>query len=108
MNLPNCRTVKSIMKEGGNLLSKKKPVQFSFYDISCSSLPICSVVNEDGSVYILVGSEALQGWESNWVKSEPGKGWFPYIRCYAPSQAWFDGSYNLPQVEQVDFKDFAK
>jgi hypothetical protein len=25
-------------------------------------------------------------WETNWVKSEPGKGWFPYIRCYAPAK----------------------
>ena len=65
-------------------------------------------VNEDGSVYIFVGPEAPQGWESNWVKSIPGKGWFPYIRCYAPTKEWFDGSYTLPQVEQVDFKECAK
>ena len=65
-------------------------------------------VNEDGSVYIFVGPEAPQGWESNWVKSISGKGWFPYMRCYAPTKAWFDDSYTLPQVEQVDFKDFAK
>ena len=61
------------------------------------------IVNDDGSVNIFVGPEPPAGWEENWIKSIPGRGWFPYIRLYAPAPAWFDDSYSLPQVERVDF-----
>ncbi len=63
------------------------------------------VINEDGSTNIFVGPEPPVGWEENWIKSVPGRGWFPYIRLYAPSAAWFDDSYTLPQVERVEFAD---
>jgi hypothetical protein len=26
---------------------------------------------------------------ANWIKTNPGKGWFPYFRFYAPQQAYF-------------------
>jgi len=63
------------------------------------------VVNEDGSINIFVGPEAPTGWEENWIKSIPGRGWFPYIRLYAPAAAWFDDSFTLPQIERVDFAE---
>jgi hypothetical protein len=65
-------------------------------------------VNEDGTTYIFVGPEAPKGWESNWIKSVPDRGWFPYLRLYFPTETYFDQSWEMPQVIPVDFKDYKK
>jgi hypothetical protein len=65
-------------------------------------------VNEDGTTYIFVGPEAPEGWESNWIKSVPGRGWFPYLRLYFPTERYFDQSWPFPEIEPVDFADFEK
>jgi hypothetical protein len=31
-----------------------------------------------------------------------GKFWFPYFRLYAPTEAYFDRSWPLPDIERVD------
>jgi hypothetical protein len=67
-----------------------------------------AVANADGSTYIFVGPEAPKGWENNWIKSVPGRGWFPYLRLYFPTGPFFDQSWKMPQIEPVDFKDYAK
>jgi len=65
--------------------------------------------NEDGSVWVFAGPTAPKGWESNWVETVPGRGWFPYVRLYGPGEAWFDeDAYALPEIEQVDFANFSK
>lgn len=38
------------------------------------------VKNDDGSIDVYFGSEAPDGHETNWVQTEPGKGWFTYFR----------------------------
>lgn len=58
--------------------------------------------NDDGSVDIYISPEAPKGWESNWVGSVPGKGWFPVFRFYSPTQAYFDKSWKLNDIEKVD------
>jgi hypothetical protein len=63
-------------------------------------------VNEDGSTYVFVGPKAPKGWESNWIKTVPGQGWFPYLRLYFPTEPYFDQSWDMPQIEPVDFGDF--
>jgi len=66
-------------------------------------------VNDDGSVWVFAGPKPPKGWESNWIETIPGRGWFPYIRLYGPGADWFDeDKFTLPQVENVDFKKFAK
>ena len=66
-------------------------------------------VNEDGSVWVFAGPKPPKGWESNWVETVPGRGWFPYIRLYGPGENWFDeDKFALPQVEKVDFAKYAK
>ena len=50
-------------------------------------------INADGSVGVYVGPAAPKGFESNWVKSVPGKAWFAYFRLYAPIEAYFDQSW---------------
>jgi len=31
----------------------------------------------------------------------PGKGWFTYFRFYGPKEAYFDKSWQLPDLDQV-------
>ena len=38
------------------------------------------VANTDGSVDIYFSPQAPKGKEKNWIKTVPGKGWFPYLR----------------------------
>jgi hypothetical protein len=57
--------------------------------------------NPDGSIDLYFGPHAPQGSEANWVKTTPGKGWFAYFRWYIPTQAFFDKSWKLPDIEAV-------
>jgi hypothetical protein len=31
----------------------------------------------------------------------PGKGWFTYFRFYGPKEAYFDKSWQLPDLEEI-------
>lgn len=56
--------------------------------------------NADGSVDLYFGPKAPRGKpETNWIKTIPGKGWFTYFRLYGPTQAFFDRSWVLPDIE---------
>jgi hypothetical protein len=57
--------------------------------------------NKDGSIDIYISPKAPKGWESNWVQSVPGKGWFPAFRFYSPTEAYFDKSWKLSDIEKV-------
>jgi hypothetical protein len=60
------------------------------------------VKNSDGSVDLYFGPTAPSGQPvSNWIKTLPGKGWFAYFRMYGPTQAYFDRSWVLPDIELV-------
>lgn len=59
------------------------------------------VTNDDGSVDVYFGPKAPAGKESNWVQTNPGKGWFVYFRFYAPANAFFDKSWSLPDIEKI-------
>lgn len=59
------------------------------------------VKNEDGSVDLYFGPEAPQGKEKNWIPTAPGRGWFAYFRLYAPTEAYFDRSWKLPDLVHV-------
>lgn len=60
------------------------------------------VKNGDGSIDVYFGPEAPEGHETNWVQTEPGKGWFSYFRFYAPTEAFFDKSWALPDIKRVN------
>ena len=64
--------------------------------------------NPDGSTPIFVGPTAPKGWENNWIKSVPGRAWFPYFWFYGPTKPFFDQSWKLPQVEEVNFANYGK
>jgi len=57
--------------------------------------------NSDGSVDVYFGPKAPAGKEANWIQTLPDKGWFAYMRFYAPTEAFFNKSWALPDVEQV-------
>jgi hypothetical protein len=57
-------------------------------------------VNPDGSVDLIFSPEPPDdGPESNWIPTVSGRAWFTYFRLYAPLQAYFDGSWPLPDIE---------
>jgi hypothetical protein len=59
------------------------------------------VANADGSVDIYFGPQAPKGKEKNWIKTVPGKGWFPYLRFYSPTEAFFDKTWKPDDIVEV-------
>lgn len=59
------------------------------------------LTNPDGSVDIYYGPQPVKGHEQNWVQTNPGEGWFTYFRFYAPTEAFFDKSWTLGDIELV-------
>jgi hypothetical protein len=59
------------------------------------------VKNTDGSVDLFFGPDKPVG-ATNWIKTNPGKGWFPYFRFYAPSEDYFNKSWQLNDIEKVN------
>jgi hypothetical protein len=59
------------------------------------------VKNSDGSVDLYFGPTAPKGKEKNWVQTIPGQGWWVYLRFYAPTQAYFDKSWAMPDFEKA-------
>lgn len=57
------------------------------------------IKNDDGSIDLYVGPQAPDGFEQNWIPSVPGRAWFCYFRLYAPTEAHFDRTWNLPDFE---------
>jgi len=53
-------------------------------------------------VDLYFGPTAPVGKENNWVQTVPGKFWFPYFRLYAPTQAYFDRSWPLPDIVKAN------
>lgn len=58
-------------------------------------------VNGDGSIDLFFGPKAPSGMEANWVETIPGRAWFPYFRWYGPTEAYYDKSWQLPDIEPV-------
>jgi hypothetical protein len=57
-------------------------------------------VEADGSVKVYIGSEAPVGYKRNWVQSNPGEGFFTYLRLYGPTEAYFDKSWKIPDYKK--------
>jgi hypothetical protein len=59
------------------------------------------VKNADGSVDLYFGPTAPTGKDKNWVQTIPGQGWWVYLRFYAPTKAYFDKSWAMPDFEKL-------
>jgi hypothetical protein len=68
---------------------------------SMGSLTKGMVVNADKSVDVYFGPKAPAGKESNWLQTDPGKGWFPIFRLYGPLQPWFNKTWRPSEIELV-------
>jgi hypothetical protein len=58
------------------------------------------VINADGSVDVFFGPKRPKK-ARNWIKTNPGKGWFPYFRFYAATEPYFDKTWQLNDIELV-------
>ena len=58
--------------------------------------------NADGSVDVYVGPVAPAGKESNWVPTDPHRGFELMFRAYAPTKAFFEKAWKLADVEKVN------
>ena len=57
---------------------------------------------DDGSVVLHFSPKQPDGVaKRNWIQTNPGEGYFIWFRTYGPTDAWYDGSWILPDVEQV-------
>jgi hypothetical protein len=57
--------------------------------------------NADGTIDIYFGPTMPAGQEKNWIETLPDRGWFPIFRFYSPTDAYFDKTWKLPDIEQV-------
>jgi hypothetical protein len=58
------------------------------------------LINADGSVDIFFGPEEPKE-KANWIRTVPGKGWFPYLRFYGPTEAYYDQTWKLEDIVAV-------
>jgi hypothetical protein len=58
------------------------------------------VTNKDGSVDIYFGPQKPSG-ATNWIKTNPDHGWFPYFRFYGPTDPYFDKTWQLNDIEPM-------
>jgi hypothetical protein len=57
-------------------------------------------VNADGSIDIVFGPDEPKQ-KGNWIKTVPGKGWFPIFRFYGPSAPYFEKTWKLEDIAAV-------
>lgn len=55
--------------------------------------------NADGSVDVYFGPQAPDGKESNWVPTDPQRGFELLLRVYGPKKEFFEKAWVLPDVE---------
>lgn len=60
------------------------------------------VVNEDGSVDLYFGQSAPEGFEANWIKTNPSKGFFTVFRFYGPLEGYIDKTWVLNDFELIE------
>jgi hypothetical protein len=58
-------------------------------------------VPKTGATELYFGPSAPVGKEGQWIKTNPGKGWFVYLRLYGPEAPAFDGSWKPSDFEEA-------
>jgi hypothetical protein len=53
----------------------------------------------NGDVVIHFGPEPPTTADVNWLRTIPGKSWFPILRLYGPLQAWFDQTWQPGEIQ---------
>ena len=57
--------------------------------------------NPDGSVDLYIGPKAPAGKETNWIPTDPQRGFEVMFRAYGPTKAFMDKQWRLPDLEVV-------
>jgi hypothetical protein len=57
------------------------------------------VTNPDGTTDVYIGPTAPEGKQSNWLQTNPEKGWFGILRLYNPEKGFFDKSWRPSEIE---------
>jgi hypothetical protein len=65
------------------------------------SLVELKYVATTGAIDLYFGPNAPAGKEGQWIKTNPGKGWFVYFRLYGPEGPAFDGRWKPGDFEVV-------
>jgi hypothetical protein len=55
----------------------------------------------DGSVILYFGPQAPQGYEQNWIQTNPGEGWFTLPRLFAPLESVLDRTWRWNDIEKI-------
>ena len=50
---------------------------------------------------LLRAASRPSGYESNWIQTVPGKGWFSILRLYGPLEPWFDKTWRPGDIERL-------
>jgi hypothetical protein len=58
--------------------------------------------NPDGSVDSYFGPQAPRGHESNWIKTDPTKGFFVVCKFYGPLEGYIEKTWKLNDFELVE------
>jgi hypothetical protein len=58
--------------------------------------------NPDGSVDIYFGPMAPKGHESNWIKTDPTRGFFVAFRFYGPLEGYIEKTWKLNDFELLE------
>lgn len=58
-------------------------------------------IPKTGTVNLYFGPTPPPGKQSQWIKTNPGHGWFVYLRLYGPQQAAFDGTWKPGDFESL-------
>ena len=53
----------------------------------------------NGDVVIRFGPEPPTETNVNWLRTIPGKSWFPILRLYGPLEAWFDQTWQPGEIQ---------
>jgi len=56
--------------------------------------------NDDDAIDIDFGPTCPPGQEKNWIETLPDRGCFPVFRFYSPTEAYFEKSCKLPDIEK--------
>jgi hypothetical protein len=59
------------------------------------------IYNNDGSVDAWFGPDSIEGKESNWVKTIPGRQWYLILRLYNPLESWFSKKWQPGEIEEI-------
>jgi len=60
-------------------------------------------INDDGSVYLFFSPDVPPGFERNWIRTVPGKGWFPLLRLCGPLPSFFSREWKPDDIVELKY-----